>query len=95
MAACGHRTRASAQHYLAIESLAYTLGLPGDAVHRRQTYRRMRAWEERTACTPRPPRPAHACGLGKPPHPIGERLSDRRCWHLAARTRQRSDRGKG
>jgi len=43
LAACGYRIRSSAHHHLAIESLQYTPGLPGDEVHQLQTYRRMRA----------------------------------------------------
>jgi len=42
LCACGYRIRSSAHHYLAMESLQYTLGLRGDEVHRLQTYRRMR-----------------------------------------------------
>jgi hypothetical protein len=43
LAACGHRIRSSAHHYLAMESPQYTVGLRSEEVHRLQTYRRMRA----------------------------------------------------
>jgi len=43
LAACGYRLRSNAHHYLAVESLRLTLGLPEDEVHRLQVYRRMRA----------------------------------------------------
>jgi hypothetical protein len=43
LAACGYRLRTSAHHYLAIESLQYTLGLGEAEVRQLQTYRRMRA----------------------------------------------------
>lgn len=43
LAACGYRVRSSAHHYLAIESLEYTIGLPRSEVRQLQTYRQMRA----------------------------------------------------
>jgi len=43
LAACGYRLRTSAHHYLAIESLQYTIGLGEGDVRQLQTYRRMRA----------------------------------------------------
>ena len=43
LCACGYRIRSRAHHYLAIESLQYTLGLCSEELHRLQTYRRMRA----------------------------------------------------
>jgi len=43
LAACGYRLRASAHHYLAVESLRYTIGLSDNEVSELQKLRRMRA----------------------------------------------------
>jgi hypothetical protein len=43
LAACGYRLRSSAHHYLAIESLQYTIRLTDDEVSQFQNLRRMRA----------------------------------------------------
>jgi hypothetical protein len=43
LAACGYRLRSSAHHYLAIESLQYTIGLTDSDVSRLQRLRRMRS----------------------------------------------------
>ncbi len=43
LVACGYRLRATAHHYLAIESLQYTLGLTEGEVSQLQRLRRMRA----------------------------------------------------
>ena len=40
---CGYRLRSSAHHYLAIESLQYTIGLSDSEVSELQKLRRMRA----------------------------------------------------
>jgi hypothetical protein len=43
LVACGYRLRSTAHHYLAIESLQYTLGLTEAEVSQLQRLRRMRA----------------------------------------------------
>lgn len=43
LAACGYRLRSSAHHYLAVESLQYTIGLAKSEVSQLQRLRRMRA----------------------------------------------------
>jgi len=43
LAACGYRLRSSAHHYLAIESLQYTIGLTDSEISQLQKFRRMRA----------------------------------------------------
>jgi len=43
LAACGYRLRSSAHHYLAIESLQYTIGLIDSEISQLQKLRRMRA----------------------------------------------------
>jgi len=43
LVACGYRLRSTTYHYLAIESLQYTLGLTEGEVSQLQRFRRMRA----------------------------------------------------
>jgi len=43
LAACGYRLRSTAHHYLAVESLQYTIGLTDAEIGELQRFRRMRA----------------------------------------------------